>query len=84
MIRVPVTNFSSSAASEPLFVEFTLQSLPKNCRPVIDLLTRERVSIEYWLEVAVSFLSSIYLTLFTLFNRALTNSLVDVPPNRSP
>jgi len=53
MIRVPVTNFSGSATSDPLFVEFNLESLPKNCQPVINLLARERVSIEYWLEVAV-------------------------------
>jgi len=50
MIRVPL----QSQGEEKKFVEVREASLPKEAAVIVDLLTREQASIEYWLEIAVS------------------------------
>ena len=54
MIRIPITTFNNSATKDVLYVEVTESNLPTNYQKIIHLLARERASIEYWLEIAVS------------------------------
>lgn len=49
MLRVPLLN-----QEESKFVEVQQEQLPSDVSQMINFLTREKASIEYWLEISVS------------------------------
>ena len=53
MIRVPLLS-SSGQVEERKFVEISQAEMPQQAQVLVDMLTREQASIEYWLEIAVS------------------------------
>ena len=52
MLRVPLLN-----QEESKFVEVQQEQLPSDVGQMINFLTREKASIEYWLEISVSSLT---------------------------
>ena len=56
MIRVPLAPATLvSQGEESKFVEVREDTLPADVSQMINFLSRERATIEYWLEIAVSF-----------------------------
>lgn len=51
MIKVPLL---ASAEQEASYVHIDAAALPFDSKKIIALLHKEQVSIEYWLEIAVS------------------------------
>ena len=60
MIRVPL--LVDVDAQQKKFVEIHEESLPENVDQVISMLSKEKVSIEYWLELSVSSISLVIYT----------------------
>ena len=56
MIRIPL--LVEAGAQTKKFVEIHEDHLPENVDHMISLLSKEKVTIEYWLEVSVSFIHS--------------------------
>ena len=65
MIRVPLLN----QESENKFVEVQQSKLPADVSQIISFLSQEKASIEYWLEISVSYPS---VHPYTLHYTALT------------
>ena len=59
MIRVPRGGAAAGAgdASQKDCIEIKAGALPEDPQVLIDILSREKASIEYWLEISVSNLS---------------------------
>lgn len=63
MIRVPLLN----QGEEAKFIEVEQAKLPTDVSTMTNFLLREKASIEFWLEIAVSLLIYLILTLTSLF-----------------